>query len=146
LFGREERHAFDAERVPDVGLHVLFERGLGQAFDDEAGPVAACAVGPFLAGLEDQRVCEAGKDIWAVVGFQATLRLVFDQVGVAGVVRCACCVGEEVSASGSVPSCVDFYTILLVIPERNRILPFFQNWLVFSIEAGQDLLLGQLRQ
>jgi len=72
-----------------VSFHVFLESGLGEALDDKTGPVYARAVAPGGAGLENQRVGEARDDVWAGVGGEVEVGLVFEEERVAGVVSCA---------------------------------------------------------
>ena len=55
LFG-PERYVFDTQWLPDIRFHILLQRLAGDAFDQLAGPVEACAIKPAGAGLVDQRL------------------------------------------------------------------------------------------
>lgn len=57
-----ECNVIDAKGVPDVLAHVVFKADLGEAFDDETGPVDAAAIVPVFARFKEERVDEAGYD------------------------------------------------------------------------------------
>ena len=86
--GQEEACILHTQGCEDVALEVLFEVESADGFDEAAGPVEACAVGPTGAGVEAERE-EAGGG-----GFGLT---VFGQQGIPGGVGEAGGVSEEMA-------------------------------------------------
>ena len=81
-----ERDVLDTKRIPDIFLHVLFERHVGETRDENAGPVVRSTILVAAAWLKEEGCGDSVENWLPACGFLVAGFAPTEEGGIEGVI------------------------------------------------------------